>query len=66
MAEALRVCDVVKNLRPLMGDEGEQEVNGNKGNGNGVNRMEEMEMEEIEMVEMEEMEMVMETEENMA
>ncbi|GJV55285.1 putative reverse transcriptase domain-containing protein [Tanacetum coccineum] len=35
MAEALRVCDVVRNLRPLMGDEGEQEVNGNKGNGNG-------------------------------
>ncbi|GJU00173.1 hypothetical protein Tco_1110511 [Tanacetum coccineum] len=35
MVEALRVCDTVKNLGPLMGDEGEQEVNGNRGNGNG-------------------------------
>ncbi|GKG39279.1 hypothetical protein Tco_0463424, partial [Tanacetum coccineum] len=70
MAEALRACDVVRNLRPLMGDEGEQEVNGNKGNGNGIEEMEmeEIEMEEIKMkeMEMEEMEMVMETEENMA
>ncbi|GKA10721.1 putative reverse transcriptase domain-containing protein [Tanacetum coccineum] len=38
MAEALRVRDTVKNLRPLMGDEGEQEVNRNGGNGNGGNR----------------------------
>ncbi|GJX40625.1 hypothetical protein Tco_0255615, partial [Tanacetum coccineum] len=40
MAEALRVRDVVRNLGPLMGDEGEQEVNGNRGNrgnGNGGN-----------------------------
>ncbi|GJS13710.1 hypothetical protein Tco_0408182, partial [Tanacetum coccineum] len=36
MAEALRVRDAVRNLGPLMGDEGEQgEVNG--GNGNGGN-----------------------------
>ncbi|GJU37094.1 hypothetical protein Tco_1185448 [Tanacetum coccineum] len=32
MAEALRVRDAVRNLGPLMGDEGEQEVNGNGGN----------------------------------
>ncbi|GKA96828.1 putative reverse transcriptase domain-containing protein [Tanacetum coccineum] len=41
MAEALRVCDAVRNLGPLMGDKGEQEVNGNGGNGenrNGENR----------------------------
>ncbi|GKB83320.1 putative reverse transcriptase domain-containing protein, partial [Tanacetum coccineum] len=37
MAEALRVRDAVRNLRPLMGDEGEQEVYGNGGNGNGGN-----------------------------
>ncbi|GKE51663.1 hypothetical protein Tco_1486819, partial [Tanacetum coccineum] len=38
MAEALRVRDTVRNLRPLMGDEGEQgEVNGNGGNGDGGN-----------------------------
>ncbi|GJU29964.1 putative reverse transcriptase domain-containing protein [Tanacetum coccineum] len=38
MAEALRVRDAVENLRPLMGDEDEQEeVNGNGGNGNRVN-----------------------------
>ncbi|GJW32526.1 hypothetical protein Tco_0052558, partial [Tanacetum coccineum] len=37
MAEALRVRDAVRNLGPLMGDEGEQEVNGNRGNGNGGN-----------------------------
>ncbi|GJQ92873.1 putative reverse transcriptase domain-containing protein [Tanacetum coccineum] len=37
MAEALRVRDAVRNLGPLMGDEGEQEVNGNGGNGNGGN-----------------------------
>ncbi|GKC99044.1 hypothetical protein Tco_1169319 [Tanacetum coccineum] len=37
MAEALRVRDTVRNLGPLMGDEGEQEVNGNRGNGNGGN-----------------------------
>ncbi|GKA77768.1 putative reverse transcriptase domain-containing protein [Tanacetum coccineum] len=47
MAEALRVRDAVRNLGPLMGDEGEQKVNGgnrnrenggngNRGNGNGV------------------------------
>ncbi|GKA03052.1 hypothetical protein Tco_0675833 [Tanacetum coccineum] len=43
MAEALRVRNAVRNLRPLMGDEVEQEevegngngVNGDKGNGNG-------------------------------
>ncbi|GKE34077.1 hypothetical protein Tco_1453399, partial [Tanacetum coccineum] len=35
MAEALRVRDAVRNLGTLMGDEGEQEVNGNEGNGNG-------------------------------
>ncbi|GKB03425.1 putative reverse transcriptase domain-containing protein, partial [Tanacetum coccineum] len=38
MAEALRVRDAVRNLGPLMGDEGEQEINGNGGNGNRVNR----------------------------
>ncbi|GJT85349.1 putative reverse transcriptase domain-containing protein [Tanacetum coccineum] len=38
MAEALRVCDAVRNLGPLMGDEGEQEVNETRGNGNGENR----------------------------
>ncbi|GJY66456.1 putative reverse transcriptase domain-containing protein, partial [Tanacetum coccineum] len=38
MAEALRVRDAVRNLGPLMRDEGEQgEVNGNGGNGNGGN-----------------------------
>ncbi|GKD74089.1 reverse transcriptase domain-containing protein, partial [Tanacetum coccineum] len=37
MAEALRVCDAVRNLGPLMGDEGEQEVNETRGNGNGGN-----------------------------
>ncbi|GJW18450.1 putative reverse transcriptase domain-containing protein [Tanacetum coccineum] len=40
MAEALRVRDTVRNLRPLMGDEVEQEEvggNGNGGNGNGGN-----------------------------
>ncbi|GKD16251.1 hypothetical protein Tco_1205409, partial [Tanacetum coccineum] len=35
MAEALRVRDAIRNLGPLMGDEGEQEVNGNGGNKNG-------------------------------
>ncbi|GKE03064.1 hypothetical protein Tco_1391047 [Tanacetum coccineum] len=41
MAEALRVRDVVRNLRPLMGDEVEQEEvggNGNEGNGDRGNR----------------------------
>ncbi|GJY46781.1 hypothetical protein Tco_0435844 [Tanacetum coccineum] len=37
MAEALRVCDAVRNLGTLMGDEGEQKVNGTRGNGNGGN-----------------------------
>ncbi|GJS51406.1 hypothetical protein Tco_0624768 [Tanacetum coccineum] len=45
MAEALRVRDAVRNLRPLMGDEVEQEEvggngnggNGDRGNGNGGN-----------------------------
>ncbi|GJX88822.1 putative reverse transcriptase domain-containing protein [Tanacetum coccineum] len=37
MAEALRVRDAVRNLGPLIGDEGEQEVNGNGGNGNRGN-----------------------------
>ncbi|GKF15446.1 hypothetical protein Tco_0056908, partial [Tanacetum coccineum] len=43
MVEALRVCNAIRNLGPLMGNEGEQEEgngnggNGNKGNGNGVN-----------------------------
>ncbi|GJR28997.1 reverse transcriptase domain-containing protein, partial [Tanacetum coccineum] len=37
MAESLRVRDAVRNLGPLMRDEGEQEVNGNGGNGNGGN-----------------------------
>ncbi|GJX11746.1 putative reverse transcriptase domain-containing protein [Tanacetum coccineum] len=36
MAEALRVRDAVRNLRPLMGDEVEQEEVG--GSGNGGNR----------------------------
>ncbi|GKC45686.1 putative reverse transcriptase domain-containing protein [Tanacetum coccineum] len=35
VVEALRVCDAVRNLRPLMGDEVEQEEVG--GNGNGGN-----------------------------
>ncbi|GKE82957.1 hypothetical protein Tco_1552957, partial [Tanacetum coccineum] len=40
--QTLRVRDTVKNLGPLMGDEGEQKVNGNerngnRGNGNGGN-----------------------------
>ncbi|GKB04951.1 putative reverse transcriptase domain-containing protein [Tanacetum coccineum] len=46
MAEALRVHDAVRNLRPLMGDEVKQEEvggnrnggNGDRGNGNGGNR----------------------------
>ncbi|GJW79645.1 putative reverse transcriptase domain-containing protein [Tanacetum coccineum] len=41
MAEALRVCDAVRNLKPLMGDEVEQEEvggNRNRGNGDGGNR----------------------------
>ncbi|GKB85279.1 hypothetical protein Tco_0957551 [Tanacetum coccineum] len=43
MAEALRVRDAVRNLRPLIGDEVEQEEvggngNGDRGNGNGGNR----------------------------
>ncbi|GJT49001.1 putative reverse transcriptase domain-containing protein, partial [Tanacetum coccineum] len=40
MPEALRVRDAVRNLRPLMGDEVEQEEvggNGDRGNGNGGN-----------------------------
>ncbi|GKD66991.1 putative reverse transcriptase domain-containing protein [Tanacetum coccineum] len=40
MAGALRVCDAVRNLGPLMRDEGKQEVNGNggnRGNRNGGN-----------------------------
>ncbi|GJY95009.1 hypothetical protein Tco_0511370, partial [Tanacetum coccineum] len=42
MAEALRVRDVVRNLRPLMRDEVKQEEvggngNGDRGNGNGGN-----------------------------
>ncbi|GJU22007.1 putative reverse transcriptase domain-containing protein [Tanacetum coccineum] len=38
MQKALRRCARVRNLGPLMGDEGEQEeVNGNGGNGNGGN-----------------------------
>ncbi|GJR55660.1 putative reverse transcriptase domain-containing protein [Tanacetum coccineum] len=35
MAEALRVCDAVRNLKPLIGDEVEQEEVGGNGNGNG-------------------------------
>nr|GEW01224.1 hypothetical protein [Tanacetum cinerariifolium] len=36
MAEALRAHDAVGNLKPLIGDGGEEEeVNGNGGNGNG-------------------------------
>ncbi|GJR09542.1 putative reverse transcriptase domain-containing protein [Tanacetum coccineum] len=40
--QTLRVRDAVRNLGPLMGDEGEQKVNrnernGNRGNGNGGN-----------------------------
>ncbi|GKC08204.1 hypothetical protein Tco_0999814 [Tanacetum coccineum] len=38
MAEALRVRDAIRNLGPLIGDEGEQEVNGNGGNGIRGNR----------------------------
>ncbi|GKE52915.1 hypothetical protein Tco_1488071 [Tanacetum coccineum] len=44
MAEALRVRDAVRNLRPLMGDEVKQEEvggNGNGGNGDRRNRNEE-------------------------
>ncbi|GKB76761.1 hypothetical protein Tco_0943656 [Tanacetum coccineum] len=38
MAETLRVRDAVRNLGPLMGNEGEQEeVNGNGGNRDGGN-----------------------------
>ncbi|GJX96768.1 hypothetical protein Tco_0352566, partial [Tanacetum coccineum] len=37
MAEALRARDAVRNLGTLMGDEGEQKVNGTRGNGNGGN-----------------------------
>ncbi|GKD44010.1 hypothetical protein Tco_1268655 [Tanacetum coccineum] len=41
MEEALRVRDAIRNLGPLMGNEGEQEEvnggNGNGGNGNGRN-----------------------------
>nr|GFB02935.1 reverse transcriptase domain-containing protein [Tanacetum cinerariifolium] len=38
MTEALRACDVVRNLGPLKGDGGEQEeVSRNRGNGNGGN-----------------------------
>ncbi|GKG60698.1 hypothetical protein Tco_0614260, partial [Tanacetum coccineum] len=41
IAEALRACDAVSNLGPLMGEDIEQEeVNGNgdnEGNGNGGN-----------------------------
>ncbi|GJZ12311.1 putative reverse transcriptase domain-containing protein [Tanacetum coccineum] len=38
MAEALRARDAVRNLGPLMGDEdGQEEVNGNRGNGNILN-----------------------------
>ncbi|GKG22761.1 hypothetical protein Tco_0388064, partial [Tanacetum coccineum] len=43
MAETLRVHDAIRNLGPLMGNEGEQEEvnrdegNGNRGNGNGGN-----------------------------
>ncbi|GJS84262.1 putative reverse transcriptase domain-containing protein [Tanacetum coccineum] len=38
MAEELRVRDAIRNLGPLMGNEGEQEeVNGNGGNGNRGN-----------------------------
>nr|GEX96853.1 hypothetical protein [Tanacetum cinerariifolium] len=38
MSEALRACDAVRNLGPLMGDGGEQEeVSGNRGNGNAEN-----------------------------
>ncbi|GKE61650.1 hypothetical protein Tco_1512017 [Tanacetum coccineum] len=38
MAETLRVRNAVRNLGPLMGNEGEQEeVNGNGVNGNGGN-----------------------------
>ncbi|GJU64421.1 reverse transcriptase domain-containing protein [Tanacetum coccineum] len=38
MAEALRVRDAVKNLRPLMGDEVEQEEVGGNGNGGNEDR----------------------------
>ncbi|GKG10412.1 hypothetical protein Tco_0341812 [Tanacetum coccineum] len=37
MAKALRVRNAVRNLGLLMGDEGEQEVNGNEGNGGNGN-----------------------------
>ncbi|GJR96691.1 hypothetical protein Tco_0268865 [Tanacetum coccineum] len=37
IAEALRVRDAIRNLGPLMGDEGENGGNGNGGNGNGGN-----------------------------
>ncbi|GKA78346.1 putative reverse transcriptase domain-containing protein [Tanacetum coccineum] len=37
MAKALRVRDAIRNFGPLMGDKGEQEVNGNRVNGNGGN-----------------------------
>ncbi|GJT85852.1 putative reverse transcriptase domain-containing protein [Tanacetum coccineum] len=40
VAEALRVCDTVRNLGPLLGDEVKQEEvggNGNGGNGDGGN-----------------------------
>ncbi|GJX16028.1 putative reverse transcriptase domain-containing protein [Tanacetum coccineum] len=44
MAEALRARDAVRNLEPLMRDEGEQEeVNRNGGNGKGGNGNEEIE-----------------------
>ncbi|GKE15402.1 putative reverse transcriptase domain-containing protein, partial [Tanacetum coccineum] len=39
MAEALRARDAVRNLGPLMGEgNGQEEVNGNRGNGNVDNR----------------------------
>ncbi|GKB18768.1 putative reverse transcriptase domain-containing protein [Tanacetum coccineum] len=39
MVEALRVCNAIRNLGPLMGNKGEQEEgNGNGGNGNEGNR----------------------------
>ncbi|GKF75767.1 hypothetical protein Tco_0225211, partial [Tanacetum coccineum] len=37
IAEALRVRDAIRNLGPLMGDEGENGGNRNGGNGNGGN-----------------------------
>ncbi|GKD92911.1 hypothetical protein Tco_1372748, partial [Tanacetum coccineum] len=47
VAETLRVRDAVRNLRPLIGDEVEQEEvggnvnggNGDRGNGNGGNKV---------------------------